>query len=382
MGANSKIEWTKHTFNPWRGCTKVAAGCANCYAEALSHRNPATLGVWGPDGTRVVASEAMWREPAKWDRAAKEAGERHRVFCASLADVFENWDGAILTHDGGRLFINPDGEWMVTEQDAHRTPYGSRFATMDDVRRRLFALIDATPNLDWLLVTKRPANIKRMWVERTDVPYVAEAGRLNDCARNRRENVWLLTSMAEQKDADANIPELLKCRGLVPVLGVSAEPLLGPIDFTRIPTGHWAYGKVDVMSGYLCGSEPDEMRDYESDPSGATRKQPGEWERGKFGLDWVIVGGESGPDARPAHPDWVRSIRDQCQAAGVPFFFKQWGEWMPVFHGIDPNKGDPNCRIRKVHRDGDQQWWSVGKKAAGRLLDGREWNELPEVSHA
>src|SRR3954469_785782 len=88
MSANSKIEWTHHTFNPWRGCTKVSAGCANCYAETQSGRNPRVLGVWGPKGTRVVAAEAYWREPLKWDAQAKAAGERRRVFCASLADVF------------------------------------------------------------------------------------------------------------------------------------------------------------------------------------------------------------------------------------------------------------------------------------------------------
>lgn len=90
MGVNTKIEWTTHTFNPWRGCTRISEGCRFCYAETLSRRNPAVLGVWGDEGTRVVASESMWRQPIKWDREAAAAGERRRVFCASLADAFED----------------------------------------------------------------------------------------------------------------------------------------------------------------------------------------------------------------------------------------------------------------------------------------------------
>jgi len=124
MGQDSKIEWTHHTFNPWRGCTKVSPGCTNCYAETLSHRNPKVLGVWGDKGTRVVASDSMWREPIKWDREAREAGERRRVFCASLADVFEDRE------------------------------------ELDEPRFRLLRLIASTTNLDWLLLTKRPDRIE------------------------------------------------------------------------------------------------------------------------------------------------------------------------------------------------------------------------------
>src|SRR5262245_49606753 len=117
---NSKIQWTDHTFNVWRGCEKVSPGCAHCYAETMSRRNPAVLGEWGKHGTRVIASEAMWREPLKWDRQARAAGVRKRVFCASLADVFE------------------DRPELVAP------------------RERLFRLIEDTPNLDWQLLTKRP----------------------------------------------------------------------------------------------------------------------------------------------------------------------------------------------------------------------------------
>ena len=139
MAENSAIGWTHHTFNPWRGCQKVAPGCTNCYAEALAKRNPSVLGTWGADGTRVVAAEAYWREPLKWQRQAAAAGERRRVFCASLADVFEDWNGPITNVRGEKLLCN-----------------------QADLRRRLFALIDETPDLDWLLLTKRPEHILRM----------------------------------------------------------------------------------------------------------------------------------------------------------------------------------------------------------------------------
>lgn len=255
MGANSKIEWTSHTFNPWRGCARVHAGCANCYAERMSKRNPAVLGVWGQNGTRIVAAETTWREPLKWDRAAAKAGERHRVFCASLADAFEDWQGPMASSNGRHLVHTVNG-WESERTDRHE---GCSGVTMNDVRKRLFDLIDATPNLDWLLVTKRPEKIARMW------------------PGGFRKNVWLLASVSDQQTANAMIRPLLRCRDLASILGLSMEPLLGPV-YLRPWTG---------------------------------------------GLHWVIVGGESGPRARPMRAEWAIDIRNQCQAAGVPFFFKQ-----------------------------------------------------------
>jgi protein gp37 len=219
MGENSKIQWCNHTFNHVRGCTKVAEGCANCYAETLSRRNPSTLGIWGPNGTRVMAAPAAWREPVKWDKAAAAAGERHRVFCASLADVFEDWDGAIVDSRGRQLFVDGPTYFAPGKNYIAMSPA----ATLDDLRRDLFALIDATPHLDWLILTKRPDNIRRMW------PAVAigsqqQADDRNERGELYRRNVWLLTSIATQADADRNIPHLLQCRDLAPVMGVSHEP--------------------------------------------------------------------------------------------------------------------------------------------------------------
>ena len=317
MAQDSKIEWTTHTFNPWRGCTKVSPGCKNCYAETLSVRNPKTLGVWGPNGTRVVAAESAWREPLKWDRAAKKAGERHRVFCASLADVFEDWTGPMTAADG-RWIVKPhlDSEsgpenWQLEFPETFKVdPQGWRLLTMGDVRKRLFRLIHETANLDWLLLTKRPENVGRMldrYAERID-HYAAEAFSK---IWNRR--VWLGTSVENQAAADERIPHLLRCPAAVRFL--SCEPLLGPVDLLRVdaagfggPTGH----KVDCIrkgywSAHLGFVNHSDMHD-------------------QFGpLLWVIVGGESGPGCRPCRPEWVRSIVRQCQAAEVPVFVKQMG---------------------------------------------------------
>lgn len=356
MAENSKIEWTDHTFNPWRGCTKVSPGCANCYAEKMSKRNHKTLGTWGPSGKRVVASESMWKKPVKWNRDAKFAMEywkqrcdtekleyiRPRVFCASLADVFEDWQGPMLNHKGEQLNL-----------------------TMDDVRAQLFTLIDATPFLDWILVTKRPENIDRM------VPPGPMAKKCKEAAWYRN-NVWLLTSVENQEQADKRIPELLKCRDMSPVLGLSCEPLLGPVDFT--------VGVKDYINGLNVYSKPTLPKNYLDE------------------LDWVIVGGESGPNARPIHPDWARSLRDQCAAAGVPYFFKQWGEWAPatreygILGHVMPDTGvtSDGTNVCWIGWDGTTTFPSghnvedpvmaiakIGKKRAGRMLDGKEWNDFP-----
>ena len=343
MAENTAIEWATHTFNPWRGCTKVSAGCANCYAETLSHRNPGTLGVWGPNGTRVVAAESAWKEPLKWNRLAKAAGERHRVFCASLADVFEDWTGPMVDSRGVNL-SRVDGACEVV-------------TTMQDVRNRLFALIDATPNLDWLLLTKRPENFSRMLPDYTQItPGMRVTYRGWSVAR---PNVWLGTSVENQQAADERIHRLLAVPARVHFL--SMEPLLGPVD----------------LEGWLGDSI------LSSDEKGSDIYSPG--------ITWVIVGGESGPNARPCHPDWVRSLRDQCNAEGVPFFFKQWGEW--GISGQCPGGGvglsvkrsvwvDMGGRIIDTPVKQYAAWANailIGKSASGRTLDGRTWDELPEV---
>ena len=227
--------------------------------------------------------------------------ERPRVFCASLADVFEDWRGEMCDSRGRRLHLRADedarvwskgGSVWTTDSTLNEYPFSVPALGMGDVRARLAKVWDATPNLNWLVLTKRPENIRRMWHEKipsgnfdpiASAPYGSEM-------RTRRENVWLGTSIACQEDADRNIPELLKCRGLAAKLFLSLEPLVDHVELR--------------------------LDEYES---------PGWYEYRKHLIDWVIVGGESGPNARPCNIAWIRDIVNQCKEAGVSCFVKQLG---------------------------------------------------------
>ncbi|MCA1596110.1 MAG: phage Gp37/Gp68 family protein [Chloroflexi bacterium] len=298
MGEVSKIEWTDATFNPWRGCTKVSEGCRHCYAETLSARNPKTLGEWGPAGRRAFATEAYWKLPVRWNREAERDGFRKRVFCASLSDVFE------LLPAG-----HPD------------------LQAMSDSRCRLWRLIEDTPWLDWLLLTKRPENCVGM--------ATFQKFRWPD-------NVWLGTSVENQEQADKRIPQLLTVPAKVRFL--SCEPLLGPVNL-----------------GFPAGADPSRQQ-FPPDFDERDKESQDAWlrevatatliTRSKIGIHWVIVGGESGPGARRTDPEWARQIIFQSVDAGVPVLFKQWGEF---------------------NASGER----VGKKAAGRVIAGQTWDQYP-----
>lgn len=329
MGADSKIEWTDHTFNPWIGCQEVSPACDHCYAKAQNDYRKWVNG-WGPHGERRRTSAANWRQPIKWNAAAEKAGVRARVFCASLADVFDN---QVLA------------EW----------------------RADLWRLIDATPNLDWLLLTKRPQNAAEMMIAARRA--VLGANVADQHLAWPWPNVWVGVSVENQEEADRRIPDLLATPAAVRFL--SCEPLLGPVD-------------LHLRRLRATPQETDAPTDLHSVSDR---------------IHWVIVGGESGPNARPMHPDWARSLRDQCQAAGVPFFLKQWGEWVPQLGSInlsdDPERsrftwaewtdfggGPPKWEITENpawcdDMDPEQCMIRVGKKKAGAMLDGREWREFP-----
>jgi len=274
MGKDSKIEWTTHTFNPWWGCIKVSEACKHCYAESWAKR--VGQQVWGPKADRRFFGDDHWKQPLRWNAQAEGASVRPRVFCASMADVFEDRD--------------------------HLAPH----------RDRLWDLIEETPNLDWLLLTKRPQNVARFARWGSSWP----------------TNVWLGTTVELQTRAEELLPYLAEIPAKVRF--ISAEPLLGPLDLTR-----WI---------------------------GST-------------IDWVITGGESGPKARPASPAWFRSLMIQCMEKNVPFHFKQWGDWAP---GNTANL--PRTKSLRIARAADgTEMHRVGKKIAGRQLDGNEWDGIPQA---
>ena len=315
MGEDTKIEWTDHTFNPWVGCTKVSAACDHCYAEGWAKRTGAPQ-LW--QGQRRRTSEANWQKPLSWNLKAERAGTRARVFCASLADVFDN---QVPTRWR-------DGLWWLIEQ---------------------------TPNLDWLLLTKRPQNIAKMLPDpRTGVREWGDGW----------PNVWLGTTAENQEEADRRIPVLLETPAAVRFL--SAEPLLGPVDLTRLT----APGSADPARRFTRWDALRGTSTIEHPVFGGGGAAPGN-------LDLVIVGGESGPGARPMHPDWARALRDSCRAAGVAFFFKQWGAWAP---GESPRVGAKDAHFWPAADDGrypTEVSYLLGKARAGRLLDGRTHDEMP-----
>jgi protein gp37 len=344
MSEQSKIEWTDSTFNPWIGCTKVGPGCDHCYAEALMDTRHHRV-KWGSGNSRSRTSAANWKLPERWnredfcectcgwrgvlreprcpvcDRNGIVSEARRRVFCASLADVFDN---------------EVDPAW----------------------REDLFALIDSTLNLDWLLLTKRIGNVERM---------LSAMGR-----PNFPRNVWLGITVVNQPEADRDIPKLWQAPASVRFLSV--EPMLGEIDLTP-----WLPHEYNAPSGSgqncaTCGTLTTILHHPYGKP----------W------LDWVIAGGESGHNARPSHPAWYRNLRDQCASAGVPFLFKQWGEfepreeWSPHLGGgrFEPMlavmKDGSQCPHDVAPQDvGAHRMARVGKKAAGRKLDGADHNGYP-----
>lgn len=280
MGKNSKIEWTHHTFNPWWGCIKVSPACKHCYAESWAKR--VGMDLWSAGSARRFFSEAHWRQPLKWNRDAELVRRRRRVFCASMGDIFENR------------------------------------RELDLWRSMLWPIIEQTPWLDWLLLTKRPQHIAAL-VPWTDTwPH----------------NIWLGTTAENQRWANKRIPILLKHKAAIHF--ISCEPLLGSID----------------LSPWL-GSSQDGS------------------------LNWVIAGGESGSKARPMNPEWAIDLRDQCVAADVPFHFKQWGHWGPM-RKRQNSKVDTvtfmgrNGRIAELGK--------LGKHATGRRLEGRTWDGFPTTS--
>lgn len=405
MADSSTIEWTDATWQPITGCAIVSPGCTNCYAMKLAGtrlRNlPSRKGltvqtkaapVWNG---KVRLNEEWLTQPLTWRRPRK-------IFVCAHGDLFA--EGV------------PD-EWID----------------------RVFAVMALCPQHTFQVLTKRPARMREWFEERwqpttaqriefpglpaIDMPAQVEgddrhervyqaAGEFLDLDTvsdrfwnpdgSRKwpgwplPNVWLGVSAEDQRRADERVPDLLATPAAVRF--VSAEPLLGPINFTALDVmcgdgemdalhqisaaEHWRTHWAPEATGTTLEEAIEGFEDFgfSYPPSEALPPR----------LDWVIVGGESGPGARPMHPDWARQIRDACAAAGVAFLFKQWGAWAPSSLGAEIARASQEER---VWRDGAWTGWAispaqasaadtmnrVGKKAAGRVLDGVEHNGMPEV---
>ena len=293
----SAIEWTDHTFNPWIGCQHAGPGCLHCYAETRDARfvpkdDPArgTAPHWGPHAARKRTVPGNWRQPLFWERDAPafllKHGRRQRVFCASLADVFDNHQSI-------------DPQWRL------------------DLGR----LIESTPSLDWLLLTKRIGNALDMLIEM--FPHGVPG------------NVRVGATIVNQEEWDRDhrkIAQVMVATTRKPFL--SMEPLLGRIDLAR------------------------------TDPA---------WHRY---IGWVITGGESGKDARMVDPWAVYSLQGQCQQRQVPYLHKQWGEWAPIA-AADCKEGDVIVRLDDNFVTTGVTMRRVGKKNAGRELRGVTYSEFP-----
>lgn len=347
---NTKIEWCDATWNPLYGCTRVSEGCRNCYAEGLAARFHKP-GQWGEGLTRdgrwtgkVTLAGAKLMQPLRWWKP-------RRIFVNSLSDLFHP---------------NVPDEWID----------------------RVFAVMALCPQHTFIVLTKRPARMrayltadggfgrwgyieheaKRIAREDLQMKMGDLAGKtLAHFGGSNLPNVWLGVSISTQADAENFVPDLLATPAAVRI--VSAEPLLGLADLTRIKTaigGNAA--EIDALTGDVwypgnCGESSQTFR------ADLPR------------IDGVIVGGESGPHARPMHPDWARSLRDQCAAAGVPFFFKQWGEWGHGFDCVQETRITPD-RLLKYFPDLDRTFARVGKTAAGRHIDGKIHDDLPLAKDA
>lgn len=326
MARKTNIQWTHSTFSPWWGCTKVSLACDQCYAE----RDAKGQAMWGAGQPRRYFDDKHWSAPRRWDdmaraRKAEDPSFQWRVFCASMSDVFDN-------------------------------------EVAQEHRDRLWALIEETPNLTWMLLTKRIGNARRMIPERWS-------------SYGFPENVWLGISVVTQEEADRDVPKLLSFH--VPGKRfLSLEPLLEQVKLeghtTLLAPGltegvDWLTGQTSQYSDIFGGDAyPWRERGIETS---ILHKEPH--------IHLVIVGGESGEGARPMNPEWVRSLRDECEVTGTDFMFKQWGEWAPLTGilqdeddrgALYPHHASPGLETYSFGRN--NMVFLVGRSKTNRLLDG------------
>lgn len=313
------------TWNHWRGCAKVSPACHHCYAESLAKRNPKTLGGWGPGALRVKASGPFDKlAPHKWDRWAADLGVRFCVFALSM------------------------GDWLDDEVEIGWLA-------------ELLLLIQKTPNLDWLLLTKRPENFQ----ERTSLVCSLNLNRVSrdaafawsaDWSNGRPPpNVAIGITAEDDQWLQKRLPHFIAIPARIKFL--SCEPLLGPLHVSHL---------LSRRLGEFVQT-PHTEADLHCWPQRVTARTAD--------IDWIIAGGESGSaESRPTHPEWLRTMRDECAGANIPFFFKQWGDWLPAGHHAERLPRDKRCKGCDL---GGQIMLRAGKKNTGSLLDGRQHHESP-----
>lgn len=368
MSIRTTIEWTRGadgkpgaTWNPVTGCTKLSPaspGCENCYAATFAERWRGTKGHYFEHGFDVQIRDGKLGDPLRWKRP-------RRIFVNSMSDLFhDRVDATYIAQVFAVMALAPQHTFQVLTK---------RHARM----RSLLTSRDLTggSGVDFEAMVRNAAHSMRN-----------NAGRVNwpraDDLTWPLSNVWLGVSTENQKWADIRIPALMATPAAV--RWISAEPLLGPVD----------------VRPYLTGDCPHCGDDITTNPCGETHAMMA-LDGSAAGLDWVVVGGESGPGARPMHPQWARSLRDQCTKAGIPWLFKQWGAWSPI--GQRSSRHLVMTDDGNTYEAGDLDWpdgprrgaaqrasfsdhhptflYRVGKRAAGRELDGRTWDEFPQHGH-
>lgn len=337
---STSIEWTDRTLNPGiYGCQAISPACAHCYAAPMARRLEGMGAPGYRDGSNVKGRQWTGKVRVDYSRikdafASLPKRKPCRVFVTSMADLFNGDVPFDFVHD-------------------------------------VFKQMEARPHLTFQVLTKRPENALVFWEDWREAYYSQDGDTIDPLPDLEwPSNVWIGCTVEDQRRANERIPHLLRIPAAVRFLSV--EPMLGPVDLTDLRSQGVSVNCLREMdAGDWCG------------------RGLSDWSQRR--VHWVIAGGESGPNARPSHPDWFRSLRDQCVEAEVPFFFKQWGEW------IERRKGDkfdskptPIYLMRRSGSvvgagerydpaRGDAALGRVGKKAAGRLLDGRTWDQSPEV---
>lgn len=320
----TKIEWAEETWNPVTGCTPISEGCRNCYAERMSKRLAGRCGYPSEDPFKVTLHPDKLDQPLRWKKP-------RMIFVCSMGDLFHK--DVPFDHISQVFDVMCSWRWPTKEAEC-----SGDASLLED------------PGHTFMVLTKRPERIPE-WLSWLGLYWPGDSPvNINlEAEGHFGKHIWFGVTAENQARADERIPVLLEIPAAIRF--VSIEPMLGPVD----------------IAGHLGFNGPRRMGD------GLTYY----WVGPK--LDWVICGGETGPGARPIHPDWVRSLRDQCQAAGVPFFFKSWGEWMPSYQTgatfeLSRLKTDEVVMSGPGH---GVVMKKVGKKAAGRLLDGQTWEQRP-----